>query len=358
MKTELHRKTVVCGLAAALWAGMFATVDATAEGLKKFIAVSRFENNTSYVSGGQTLLDDAMPDQLIDALTQSGQFIVLERQTLDDIRQEQKLAASGQAAASQSAQRGKLTTAQILIKGTITEFEDRSGGSSGGVNIGPLSFNNKHDEATVGLNLRLIDTTTAQVLDTQTIEGKAKSESHGVGVHLGLINFGQKGFEKTPLGRATQDAINKAVQGIAFRLKDVPFEARVIKAGPDEILVSAGSRNGTAPGDKFTLFTVGEALVDPDTGDQLGREVRRAGRIVVTDVEEKYARAKADGTFKSDGTLPAKAGDVVRPPSPADPEPVPVKTFTAVTTSSVAPTAPAAPPSIPNPSSAGGPPEP
>jgi curli biogenesis system outer membrane secretion channel CsgG len=336
LKNQGVSENVIAALLSAGRAGKPSVTD-----LKKFVAISRFENKTSYVSGGQTLLDDAMPDQLIDALTKSGQFIVLERQTLGDVQQEQKLAASGQEAASQSAQRGKLTSAQILIKGTITEFENKSAGSSGGVNVGPLSSNNKHDEAVVELNLRLIDTTTAQVLDTETIEGKAKSESHGVGVNLGLVNFGQKGFEKTPLGRATQNAIDQAVERIAARLKEVPFEAHVIKAGPDEILVSTGSRNGTVPGDKFTLFTVGEALVDPDTGDQLGREVRRVGRIVVTDVEEKYARARADGSFKADGSLPAKAGDVVRPPSPADPEPVPVKTFNVVATSTPTPAAPA-----------------
>jgi curli biogenesis system outer membrane secretion channel CsgG len=327
------------------------------EGLKKFIAVSRFENKTSYVNGGQTLLDDAMPDQLIDALTKSGQFIVLERQTLGYVPQEQRLAASGQAAASQSAQRGKLMTAQILIKGTITEFENRGAVSSGGVNVGPHSFNNKHDEAVVGLNLRLIDTTTGQVLDTQTIEGKAKSESHGGDVNLGLINPGQKGFEKTPLGRATQNAIDQAVQRIAARLKEVPFEARVIKAGPNEILVSTGSRNGITPGDEFTLYTVRESLVDPGTGDQFGSEVRRAGRIVITDVEEKYARARPEGSFGSDGSLPAQAGDVIRPPSPADPESVRVGTFNVAATSAAAAPVTTAQASVPNPSSGAVPPE-
>ena len=120
----------VCGAVAV--AG-FWTAPAAADPLKKVVAVSRFENQTSFVdpssgSSGQALLTNGLADQLTDALIQSGRYIVLERQTLTDVIGEQDLATSGRVQQAQSARTGKLTAAQILIKGTVTEFGLRSEG--------------------------------------------------------------------------------------------------------------------------------------------------------------------------------------------------------------------------------------
>lgn len=280
------------------------TVHATS--LKKTVAVSRFENKTSWK--GQVLLDDGMPDQLTDALIKSGQFMVLERQTLSDVVAEQDLAASGRAAKSQTAQTGKLTSAQILIKGAITEFENKSAGSSTGIGIGVVRLANKREEAHVGLIIRLIDTTTGQVLDSQRVEGKATAGGVGIGVNVGIVDIGTEGFAKTPLGKATQIAIDNAVAYIAGKLSKLPYQGRVIKAAGDDVFISAGERNGCAVGDTFTVYSVGEALVDPDTGEKLGQEEKKKGTIKVYEVQEKFAKAKADGAM----TPAAAANDVIR----------------------------------------------
>jgi hypothetical protein len=253
------------------------------------------------------MLDDGMADQLTDALMQSGQFIVLERQTLGDVMAEQDLAASGRAAASKSAQTGKLISAQVLIKGTVTEFENKSAGSGTGLGVGGFKIGNKREEAHVGLIIRLIDTTTGQVLDSQRVEGKATAGGVSLGVDVGGVAFGTEGFKKTPLGKATQIAIDNAVQFIAGRLQNVPFQGRIIKASGDDVYVSAGSRTGVAVGDVFAVYSVGEVLLDPATGEQLGAEEKRIGSIKIYEVQEKFSKAKPEG--KLDGV---KAGDVIR----------------------------------------------
>ena len=68
--------------------------------LKKIVAVSSFENKTTW--RGQVDLGDGMADQLTDALMQSGQFTVMERQQLGAVVAEQDLANSGRAQKSQS----------------------------------------------------------------------------------------------------------------------------------------------------------------------------------------------------------------------------------------------------------------
>jgi curli biogenesis system outer membrane secretion channel CsgG len=305
MNNMRNRKFSGRGSAVLVIMGLLLASPTFAATLKKIVAVSRFENKTSWK--GQVMLDDGMADQLTDALMQSGQFIVLERQTLGDVMAEQDLATSGRAQASKSAQTGKLISAQILVKGAVTEFENKSAGSGTGIGFGPVKLANKREEAHVGLIIRLIDTTTGQVLDSQRVEGTAAAGGMAVGVNAGGVSFGTEGFKKTPLGKATQIAIDNAVNFIANKLKNVPFQGRVIKASGEDIYVSAGTRTGVAAGDVFTVYKVGEALVDPSTGEQLGAEETKLGTIKVYQVDEKFSKAKAEGKLGE-----AKAGDVIR----------------------------------------------
>jgi hypothetical protein len=110
------------------------------------------------------------------------------------------------------------------------------------------------------------------------------------------------------MGKAVQMAIDDAVSQIAAKLKDVPFQARVVKVnGDNELFISGGSKTGVAEGDVFTIYSVGENLVDPSTGEQLGSELTKKGTVKVTTVEEKYAKAKSDTSLKD-----IKAGDIVK----------------------------------------------
>ena len=306
MRKSFFNNRVVLGLGGAAVAGLFLSTAVMGATLKKIVAVSRFENKTSWK--GQVSLDDGMADQLTDALMQSGQFVVMERQTLGDVTAEQDLANSGRAQKSQSAQTGKLVNAQILVKGTVTEFENQSSGSENGVGFGGFNIGNKREEAHVGLIIRLIDTTTGEVLDSQRVEGKAASGGVKFGMNVAGVGFGTSGFSKTPLGKATQMAIDNAVSQIAAKLKNVPFQARIVKVnGDDEVLISGGQKTGIADGDVFTIYSVGESLVDPTTGEQLGSELEKKGSVKVTKVEEKYAKAHSDGSLKG-----IKAGDIVK----------------------------------------------
>jgi len=285
--------------------------------LKKVVAVSRFENKSGYAGGGQYALDDGMADQLTDALVQSKCFTVVERADIKDIMDEGDAKKTGRMSKSNSAQSGKLVSAQILIKGTITEFEANSGGSDNTVTIplgglfgtgGGFNVGNKRGEAHVGLILRLIDTTTGEVLDSQRVEGKAASGGIVFGGGSSIASFKSDSFKTTPLGKATQLAIDDAVFKIASRLKDVPFQGRVIKInGEDELLIRGGASAGMSVGDTFTLYSVGESLVDPDTGEQLGTELEKKGSIKVTHIEEKYAKAKSEAPLAG-----IKVGDMVK----------------------------------------------
>ncbi|MBW1852093.1 MAG: hypothetical protein JRJ15_11805 [Deltaproteobacteria bacterium] len=270
---------------------------AAAGSLKKIVAVSRFENKTKW--RGQWQLDRGMTDQLTDALIQSGKFVVMERETLNDVLGEQDLAASGRAQKSKSARTGKLVSAQVLIKGAITEFEEKSGGGGQRIGFGGFSIGQKREEAHVAVIIRLIDTTTGQVLNSKRVEGTAKSGGISWGAKTHGANFGSEGFSKTPLGKATQIAIDNAVAYIASEMENVPFTGKVIKSSGGTIYINAGKRNNVRIGDTFNVYSAGEPLIDPDTGETLGFDESRIGSIKVTNVLDKFSKA----TKVSGGTV-------------------------------------------------------
>lgn len=304
MQKGMFRKVLLFSLICLVLSGGLITSYAMA-GLKKIVAVSRFENKTNY--SGQVNLGNGMSDQLTDALMQSGKFVVLERQTLGDVFDEQDLAQSGRMAKSKSARTGKATSAQILIKGTVTEFEAKSGGGGSGISLFGVNVGAKKSEAHVGVIIRLIDTTTGQVLQSKRVEGKAKSGGFKLGLNIKGVGFGTDGFKKTPLGKAMQIAIDNAVEFIASKMKDLPYQGNVIKVSGDVVYINAGKRSGTDAGEVFTVYSKGEELMDPDTGEILGSEEERIGTVKVFDVKEKYSKARIEGSGAG-----IKKGDIIR----------------------------------------------
>ncbi len=259
--------------------------------LKKTIAVSKFENSTD--TAGQAAIGTGMADQLADALIQSDKFVVIERQGLEDIIAEQDIAASGRAAVSETSQTGKLIPAQILIKGAVTEFEAEAQKGGTGISISGISLGSNKATAHVAVILRIVDSTSGEVLDSVRVEGDAKAKGMKIGVAQGGVDFGTESFKKTPLGEATQIAIDKAVLEIAKKLEAIPFEGRIIKMEGDTVFTNIGARNGATAENTFNVFVKGEDLLDPVTGENLGSEKSKIGVIKITSTEDKFSKAIA-----------------------------------------------------------------
>src|SRR4051812_27138189 len=64
----------------------------------------------------------ALTEALTTSLVETSRFVVLERQALAQVQQEQDLGASGRVNKETAAEVGKLMGAQVLITGDITSF--------------------------------------------------------------------------------------------------------------------------------------------------------------------------------------------------------------------------------------------
>ena len=132
-------------------------------------------------------IGSGLREMLVTALMNSNRFSVVERQALGAVMQEQELAASGAAQAGGGAQRGKIKTADIIITAAVTEFEPQASGGSAGIGgggsvgsgiLGGLlgaALNKAH----MALDMRIVDTSTSEVLAATRVQGQASDIAGG-----------------------------------------------------------------------------------------------------------------------------------------------------------------------------------
>ncbi|MBS3919492.1 MAG: SH3 domain-containing protein [Deltaproteobacteria bacterium] len=190
-------------------------------GPKARVAVTRFEDKSA--KGKPTgEIGDGMAEMLSNALFASNRFIVLERQALGDVLQEQDIGASGRLKTKTVAPIGEIEGADLLIRGTITEFEPGSAGAGGaGVGVGPgggiggflAGIRTSH----VAMIVKVIDAKTARILASEQVEGKATDILGGIGGAGGGLAGAFGMYSKTPMEKAIRVAIEESVRLIVAK---------------------------------------------------------------------------------------------------------------------------------------------
>ena len=172
-------------------------------GPKQRIAVEQFE----YRAADRGAVGAGMADMLTDALFNTNKFIVVERDRLGAITSEQDLADTGRFKQETVAPKGQLEGAQLIIRGSVTQFEPKCAGGS--ILIASTS------EACIAINLRIVDVATGRVVNATTVE--ATSANNGVGLLFTrtTLPIGLGAYSNTPMEKAIRNAIEAAVKHIA-----------------------------------------------------------------------------------------------------------------------------------------------
>ncbi|MDR3706813.1 MAG: CsgG/HfaB family protein [Capsulimonadaceae bacterium] len=245
--------------------------------------------------------------QLIDKLQKSGYFIVLEREG-GAVRQgadENAIDANRRASLGPDsgvvAPRQVRTAADYIITPSVFGFKQTNSGG-GGIGFGNLVIGAKKSQATLTLNIRISNAQTSEILDTQTASGKAESGGIGVAGDINGTRFGMADFNKSPAGKAVNDALDDAVSKIIGRLSKEPWRASVAAQDPEtrRVIINAGDLAGVSEGMTFDVFRAGHPVIDPDTGQIISAGDRtRVGRIRVVRVEHNasYCDVVEGGKF-------------------------------------------------------------
>lgn len=290
--------------------------DKTCPAQKKRVAVLKFGATGKFGAFEGWDVGDGLAAQLATALQQSGCFNVIDRLALTALLREQELALTGIAAKESAVRVGKLSGAQVLIKGEITEFEPTTSGTGLTFGFGlpriPLGLRLGGESQTshVAMDVRLIDAATGQILQSHRVEGKANAAGFSAGLDNRWASIGGEHFSKTPLGQATRQALADAVNLISGSLKALPAERapewRVVDVVDNQIFVNVGAGGGFKIGERLRVVSIAKELVDPETQTVLGAIEQPAGEIEIIAIKDRYSVAASRGAF-----LP-KRGDVVR----------------------------------------------
>lgn len=280
-------------------------------GPKKRIAVAKFDAAGAFMAqyGGWDI-GGGLAAQLTTALVNSGHFIVVERAELTPMLREQEMAMQKIVSKETAAQVGRVLGAQLLVAGSVTEFDQRAGGGRLrlGFATGMLggALGGESVNGVVGMDVRVIDTTTGQVVQSHRVEANTSQSGISADIIVQQVTFGGDAFNKTVLGQATRQAIEQAVTFIIRSTEAVPWTGRVMEVAGDQVYINAGASTGVKPGDRFMVTAVVRELTDPDSGALLGIVEDKRGEIEVVSVQEKFSVAKTRTPFQ------AMRGDLVK----------------------------------------------
>ena len=234
-----------------------------------------------------------LEEQLVTELVRTGRVTVLERKQLKKVAGEIDLGygeMSEYFAKSEKVEKGKFLMAQAMFTGAVTIFEPDAEGFQGGVSVQGIGGSLGMKTARVGIDVRLVDVKTAKVIEATHAEGTASRMEGEAGISYLGIKIGGGGYYKTPLGRATRAALNKAVDFILAKVGDVPWEARIVSVEPPaKVVVKGGEDINLQPGDTFDVLVRAKELFDADSGTSLGFVEQPWGTVQIDEVQPEVS---------------------------------------------------------------------
>lgn len=97
------------------------------------------------------------------------------------------------------------------------------------------------------------------------------------------------------VGEASDDLINQATrelsQKLAMRAIDFIYPARILARRDQTVTINRNDQAGVKVGQVWEVLTLGEEMVDPDTGDSIREEVY-VGKVKITRVTPQFSQAE------------------------------------------------------------------
>ena len=237
----------------------------------------------------------------------SDKFSVVERDKLNLVLKEQGLAQSGAVDPASAAKVGKILGVKYIVLGGIDKFNiDKTGGALAGVGVGGNVV-----QAKASISLRMIDSTTAERVFSLSAEDQVK-KGGGFLKGASLSKESEWGIASEAIQKTAKAVVAKLTTGeYMARLSNANnptgvMEGKVIKVEGNRAWINMGAESGIKVGDKFAVWNIGEALIDPDTGAKLGADEKKIGDGDVVEVQPKFAIVQFTGKAAAKDTVRKK----------------------------------------------------
>jgi Uncharacterized protein involved in formation of curli polymers len=234
--------------------------------LKRKVAIGRFSNETQYAKGifydkANDPIRKQASDILSTKLSSTGKFIMIEREDLDKIMQEQKLNGS------ESIQN---LGADYLVIGSVTEYGRKDLGNQ------KVFSRSKTQVVQAAVSIRLVDTSTGLIVYSEEGKGEAETSTKTV---MGL--GASADYDATLSDKAISAAISKLVENIINKCMNSPWKAYFLSYDENGVLISGGKSQGLKVGDIFTVVEKGKKVKNPQTGIMIELPGKIVGKVKI-----------------------------------------------------------------------------
>ena len=222
--------------------------------------------------------------QLLSAIEATRRFEIVARADLPSIIKEQDLTQSGNVNVldPQAARAFQLAGARYVATLTISNYQEVVERTELLNQFGT----SKAERRTINLQavLKIFDSTTGSLFRSTQV---TLSES---AVNEIMPGVEQKGVKtNVVLGAVAK----KLATDVANAIADSLAPARVIGYTLGQITFNRSAESGVSVGQIYEVFVPGSAMIDPDTGEQLGAEEVHVGWARVTDAGARFSTAQA-----------------------------------------------------------------
>jgi TolB-like protein len=199
---------------------------------------------------------EAITDLLRTELFNTGRFMVVERQKIQKILEEQKFQMSGLTDTDQAAQIGRLLNVKKIMIGSITRL--------GNTQI---------------LNTRILDVQSGVVELAEAVECKGDEEN-----------------------------LPAAVTELSLKVSyKIGLEGSIIRITGEVLYIDLGAADGVKVGDVFSVIRTGETVTDLE-GRVIGTNSEAIGSLMITKAQDRFSEAAV-----KEGSRAFQRGDKVKP---------------------------------------------
>lgn len=258
---------------------------------------------------------ERLGQRLVTSFTQSRRFAVVDRDFTSEYLRETSFLKSENAPASELIKIGQALGVDYIIVGGVEEF-------SGKIYTTRQRLTHRdvtNYEGSAIVSYRILVMATRQIkwsdtirLDLATLPGETLDARFDTAITEIARQIGEQTLENI----------------YPMKIVDVPTD------GSDEVVIGRGGI-ALVPGERFTVMSTSDrVIIDPDTGEPLGRRETPAALLEITRVDSKLSYAKVIGGSISRlkvGDIVRRGGTLAAPPSSAPrereaaPTPPPVK---------------------------------
>jgi curli biogenesis system outer membrane secretion channel CsgG len=247
----------------------------------KIVVAPLQSTKTSFNIGGRAVPANevlgALRQQIIDSLSQTGRFIILDRQFEGELQNELSMISSGKSVNTDFAKLGQALSADLVWVGVVNDFTYDK-------HVRKLQTSDRELVSFTGgwsVSQRMINLATRQIFQSGTLQGSAPA--------IPATTLGTNFDESSTLKTMNSDVVKKSVEAILLRT----FPISVVERDGMTVVLSQGGQAVTENG-RYQIYLQGKEIKDPQTGQSLGNMESLCCEVTITRVTPNLSYGTLD----------------------------------------------------------------